>query len=289
MPPPLPPGHGSHPPSCSRLCVGRSNNGKTAEGGGIPGDGAEAGDRAQAHLPLRPRREPRAGVRGEVRGPGSCPFPWGQHDHTELGTKGPSSRQRPGLCGGGSVPHAEGAGRGLQSEPVSRNPLHLLWTDGRRPLQEVMRAPPGSPLGQGHGPRATGEGAGGQACCVLAPLSSSGPPTPSKSSFPDHYVCASSGVCLSSALALTMALLADPDLPRDSPSAPVSLGRVGGPGTQKGGQGAGAMTRQKASPGGRAGAQPWERLQCSECRRAGREFPARAGGRAQGGLGSCPG
>lgn len=180
VPPPLPPGHGSHPPSCSRLCVGRSNNGKTAEGGGIPGDGAEAGDRAQAHLPLRPRREPRAGVRGEVRGPGSCPFPWGQHDHTELGTKGPSSRQRPGLCGGGSVPHAEGAGRGLQSEPVSRNPLHLLWTDGRRPLQEVMRAPPGSPLGQGHGPRATGEGAGGQACCVLAPLSSSGPPHPLK-------------------------------------------------------------------------------------------------------------
>lgn len=142
-------GPGQPPPLCCLcphlVCVGRySNRDKQLKGGTPTGGGS-----AQAHLPSR---EPYAGVRGEVRGPGSCPFPWGQHDHSALGTKGPSSPQRPGLCGGGRLSDRLGGGRaggaGRAVALGSRNPVHLPV--GRRGGPALGSDAWNSRLGQGH-------------------------------------------------------------------------------------------------------------------------------------------
>lgn len=87
------------PRVCTGVCVKNSSTQHPEGWGWGPGCSAP-----QAKSAL-------AGVTGGVRGSGSCPFPWGQHDHSELGTKGPSSLQRPGLCGGGSALQT-GWGRG---------------------------------------------------------------------------------------------------------------------------------------------------------------------------------
>lgn len=86
--------------------------------------------------PSAPRALQRARGWGQGWGgrPRSCPFPWGQHDHSELGTKGPYSLQRPGVCGGGRV-QGPGGGRVVPAESsvpgFPGTPSTCPWTDRR--------------------------------------------------------------------------------------------------------------------------------------------------------------
>lgn len=134
--------------------------------------------------PLRPRVPSGWGDR-----PCELPFPEGQHDHSELGTKGPSSLQRPGLCGGGTVPWNQwGQGQGLQRvmslgfmEPPPPACGPVGW-DGPVPGSDALGlsdwakaagwgsggGPPQSHQAQAGARPGGGRGRVGRACCVLA-------------------------------------------------------------------------------------------------------------------------
>lgn len=158
-----------------------------------------------------------AGVAGGVGGLGSWPFPWGQHGHSKLGTKGPSSLQRPGWSGGGRVPADQRWSGAVPWRAISLGfmepcPPACRPTDSVGQLQEVMLRDSLWHTGcsfllvpQTPGPgRLWAQGrwrAGARARCALAAQSFSAPCRPqaclpSERRIPGHYICTSSGVCL---------------------------------------------------------------------------------------------
>ena len=116
-----------------------------------------------------------SGVRSEV--PGAALFLGVNTTAMSWGQKALLLRRGLDCAGEGafSTPEWAGAGHAEQCPGFPEPSPPALDRQAVGPLQEVMRAAPGSRLGQGRSPRAKQQGRGLGACRVLAPLSSSGP------------------------------------------------------------------------------------------------------------------